>query len=117
MPTKGSPARPQKNFKMQSRRVLAISALAALVSSGAAFAPAPAGLQLRSAQRAAATKPALKMSGGERVNLTREGFTSYVAVLSMPYIALLAKMKIGAGAPAEAAKKEAPKEEKPAEKK
>ena len=117
MPTKGSPARPQKNFKMQSRRVLAISALAALVSSGAAFAPAPAGLQLRSAQRSAATKPALKMSGGERVNLTREGFTSYVAVLSMPYIALLAKMKIGAGAPAEAAKKEAPKEEKPAEKK
>jgi hypothetical protein len=39
MPTKGSPARPQKNFKMQSRRVLAISALAALVSSGAAFTP------------------------------------------------------------------------------
>ena len=112
MPTKGSPARPQKNFKMQSRRVLAISALAALVSSGAAFAPSPAGLQLRSAQRAAATKPALKMSGGERVNLTREGFTSYVAVLSMPYIALLAKMKIGAGAPAEEApKKAAPKEE------
>jgi len=52
------------------------------------------------------------MSGGERVNLTREGFTSYVAVLSMPYIALLAKMKIGAGAPAEEApKKAAPKEE------
>jgi hypothetical protein len=53
-----------------SRTVLAVSALAALVSSGAAFTPASS-LPLRSAQRAP-TCTQLRMSeGGETVRLTR----------------------------------------------
>jgi hypothetical protein len=58
---------------MPSCRILAVSALAALVSSGAAFAPAPSSLPLRSAQRSSACSQ-INMSGGhheETVRLTR----------------------------------------------
>jgi len=56
-----------------SRTVLCISALAGLVSSGAAFAPAPSSLPLRSAQRSSACTQ-INMGGGhheETVRLTR----------------------------------------------
>ena len=92
--------------------MLARSAIVlALAGSVAAFAPAPALLELRSAPRAATRACSnLKMGGGhhETVRLTREGFTSYIATLSIPWVGLLVKMKTSAGEPKAAPAKAAP---------
>lgn len=105
---------------MQLRRVLAVCAFAALAAPAAAFAPAPlAGLQLRAAPRASQCAQ-IKMSGGEIEKFDRGAFTAYVGTMSIPFLGLLAKQKIGAKeAPAAAApaKKEAPAAPAPVKKK
>ena len=92
---------------MPSRRVLAVCAFAALAAPAAAFAPAPlAGLQLRAAPRASQCAQ-IKMSGGEIQKLDRGAFTAYVVTMSIPFLGLLAKQKMGANEAPAPVKKEA----------